>query len=248
MRVERPIPRLVGGFMIFTLVVGCTAAESSDDLGGAVVADAGEILNVSDAMPADEAMGEADNRPKPAPEPAPRAIPAVVSGTQMTFRIAESLSTESNVSGDRFLLTLVDDVLSPEGDVLVPAGSAGEGIVAVAEESQGSGEPAVLQLQLVSMEIDGELRSVVATVVAADVKIETRDSGGETAAKIGLGTAVGAFVGGIIGRDRRGALTGAGAGAVGAGTAVTVATDEGHARIDEGSTVTVVVDERLEVE
>lgn len=49
---------------------------------------------------------------------------------------------------------------------------------------------------------------------------------------------------GIIGRDRRGALIGAGAVA---GAAVPVTTNDGHARIDEGSTITVVLDESLEI-
>ena len=129
---------------------------------------------------------------------------------------------------------------------MVHAGSRTDGVVAVAQESQSADEPAVLQLRLESLEIGGEARSVRTTIVETEVRSQTRDSGGETAHKIGLGTAAGALVGGIIGRDRRGALIGAGAGAV-AGAAVAVTTNDGHARIDEGSTITVVLDESLEI-
>lgn len=244
--VVRPFPRALTSCLTLALVAGCSPAESSDYPGGTAVTEA-SLANVAETTSGDAGYVSAETglpvEETVVVEPEIRAIDP---GTELTFRIAESLSTESNVSGDRFQLTLLGDVISPTGAVLVSTGSAGQGIVAVAEESQGSDEPAVLQLQLVSLEVDGELRSVAATVVGADIKTETRDSGGEKAAKIGLGTAAGALVGGIIGRDRRGALIGAGAGAV-AGTAVAVSTDEGHASIEEGSTVTVVMDERLEI-
>lgn len=244
--VVRPFHRALRSCVILALLAGCSPAESSDYPGGTAVTEA-PLANVAETM-SDDAGSVTGEAGSPVEElvVAEREVPAIDPGTELRFRIAESLSTESNVSGDQFQLTLLDDLISSTGAVLVSSGSLGQGIVAVAEESQSSDEPAVLQLQLVSLEVDGALRSVVATVVAADIKTETRDSGGEKAAKIGLGTAAGALVGGIIGRDRRGALIGAGAGAV-AGTAVAVTTDEGHARIEEGSTVTVVLDERLEI-
>ena len=79
---------------------------------------------------------------------------------------------------------------------MVHAGSRTDGVVAVAQESQSADEPAVLQLRLESLEIGGEARSVRTTIVETEVRSQTRDSGGETAAKIGLGTAAGALVGG----------------------------------------------------
>ena len=94
--------------------------------------------------------------------------------------------------------------------------------------------------------VSGEPREIHATVTQTAIRSETRDSGGETAVKIAAGTAAGALVGGIIGRDRRGALIGAGAGAV-AGTAVAMTTDDGHARMDQGSNLTLVLDESLEI-
>jgi hypothetical protein len=162
----------------------------------------------------------------------------------MTFRIAQSLSTESSHAGDRFQATLVGDVSSGAGSVLIPSGALANGVVVVAEESPSSDVPAVLELRLESLEVDGEVRTLRGAVIAADVKSDTRDSGSATAAKVAVGTAAGALVGQIIGRDTRGTLIGAGAGAV-AGTAVAVTTNDGHAKIEEGGTLTVLLDEPI---
>ena len=228
--------------MVLALVGGCGPAESSDNLGDEAMLQ-GEVplSHDKEVSAAEEPSGLEEAAP------ATPVVPAVPSGTSMTLRLAQSLSTESNRAGDWFNGTLVGDLTSPEGDILVPAGSRTNGVVVVAQESQSADEPAVLQLWLESLEVFGKTHAVTATIVETGVRSETRDSGGETAAKIGIGTAAGALVGGIIGGDRRGALIGAGAGAV-AGTAVAVTTNDGHARMEEGSIVTAVLGESLEIQ
>jgi hypothetical protein len=201
------------------LAVGCGPAESADN-------------------PDDEAVREEAEREE---------TPMVAAGTQMTFRLSQALSTETHATGDRFAATLVGDVRSPSGEILVPAGTRANGVVAFARESSSSDEPAVLELRLESLEVGGETKTLDATVVEAAMSQEARDSGGETAAKIAVGAAAGALLGRILGRDREGAVIGAGAGAV-AGTVFAVTTDSGHARIGEGATVTVSLDEPLAVD
>ena len=175
-----------------------------------------------------------------------RAVPsAVPAGTNLTFRLSSSISTETHAEDDRFEATLVNDVTGPDGRTLIAAGTRAIGVVAVSEESPSDADPAVLELRLESIEVDGVSRRLPATTVSAEAASETRASGGESAAKIAVGAAAGAVVGRILGQDRRGALIGAGAGAV-AGTALAITTDEGHARINEGSTITVVLDSPLE--
>ena len=182
---------LATGLMVVTLVVGCSSAESSDDPGDGAVPE-GEGLASYDQI----VLGGED--PAGSEDAVPPTLDVVVvpAGTRMTFRLAQPLSTDSNRAGDRFYASLVGDVVSPQGDILVHAGSRTDGVVAVAQESQSADEPTVLQLRLESLEIGGEARSVRTTIVETEVRSQTRDSGGETAAKIGLGTAAGALVGG----------------------------------------------------
>ena len=227
--------------VILTLMVGCSPAESSDDPSQQAVTDGEGPETYSDAPPSEEARHVSELAPVPIPSPL--VVPA---GASMTFRLSESLSTESNRAGDGFSGTLVSDLASAEGEVLVPSGSRASGVVVVSQESQSADESAVLELKLESVEVGGEMHPVAASIVATEVRSETRDSGRETAAKIGVGTAAGALVGGLIGRDRQGALIGAGAGAV-AGTAVAITTNDGHARIDAGSAVTAVLEEPLKL-
>ena len=212
-------PSFLGSLLALAVVTGCGPAESADN-------------------PENEALAE---------EMAREAVPMVPAGTQMTFRLTQALSTESNTTGDRFSATLVGDVRSPSGEILVPAGARANGVVAFARESPSSEEPAVLELRLESLEVGGETRPFAATVVEASMSQEARDSGGETAAKIAVGAAAGALLGRVLGRDREAAVIGAGAGAV-AGTVFAVTTDSGHARIGEGATVTISLDEPIELD
>ncbi len=138
----------------------------------------------------------------------------------------------------------MEDVLSAQGEVLVPLGSVAQGVVVQSQESQGSDQPAVLALRMEMLAVRGDAHPLEATIVEAEADADTRDSGGETAAKIAAGAAAGALLGRIIGGDTEGTLVGAGAGAV-AGTVFAVTTKGGHAEMDEGSTLTVRLDEPL---
>lgn len=238
------------GVMVLAALTGCTPAESRDNPEGEPIA---AEEPAEQQMSAEESPASPESAPpasaaatrSPAPEPEAAAV-AVPSGTRMTFRLDESLSTKSTRTGDTFETTLTHDVVSPQGDLLIPMGARARGLVVEAQESQGSDELAVLALRLESVTVDGESHPLKATIVEADASNETRDSGGETAAKVAVGTAAGALLGRIIGRDTKGALIGAGAGAV-AGTVFAVSTQDGHAEMHEGSMVTVVLDEPLVV-
>ena len=231
---------LATGLIVLTLATGCSPVESIGNPSDEPVAEAegplGEAEIASDS--------EAPVVPEEIAPPEPSLV--VPGGTEMTFRLAQSLTTESSRAGDPFYATLVEDVVSPAGDILVPSGARVDGVVEASQESQSADEAAVLQLRVQALMVSGEPREIRATVTQTAIRSETRDSGGETAVKIAAGTAAGALVGGIIGRDQRGALIGAGAGAV-AGTAVAMTTDDGHARMDEGSNLTLVLDESLEI-
>jgi hypothetical protein len=241
-----PLRCRIGLVALVVLAVGCTPAESSDDMLGEAIPNVEESSGPEE--PTLESARSESERPELRAEqsesPAERPVVMVPSGANLTLQLNQSLSTESNQAGDPFGAVLVADVTGPDGGVLIPAGSWADGVVAVAQESRSADEYAVLELQLVSIEVGGKSMLIQTEITEAQVQSDTRDSGGETAAKIGVGTAAGAIVGGLIGGSRRGALIGAGAGAV-AGTAVAVSTDDGHAKVEEGTIVVATLVEPL---
>lgn len=229
---SRTSPRTLDPLRIFAVatclavgLAGCTSAESRE---------APEDEDPAAGEPAAEF---------PAAEPAEEAPSAVPQGTSMTFTVDETISTETHTIGDRFTASLGAPVTDVSGEPLLPQGTLSRW--AVTESTTEDGQ-AVLAVELESIQVDGEWEPVVATVTRADVESDDPDSGGETAAKIGVGAAAGALIGQILGENTESTLRGAGVGAA-VGAAVALSTRGGSATLPAGSTVTVVLEERLPV-
>lgn len=224
---SRTSPRTLDPLRILTVatclalgVAGCTSAESRE-------------------APEGEAPEAAAERPSAQPaEDAPRAVPQ---GTSMTFMIDETVSTGTHTIGDSFTATLGAPVTDVSGEALLPEGTISQWTVTEATTENGQ---SVLAVELESIQVDGEWMPVVATVTRADVESDDPDSGSETAAKIGVGAAAGALVGQVLGRDTESTLEGAGVGAA-VGAVVALTTRDGSATLPAGSTVTVLLEERL---
>jgi hypothetical protein len=196
----------------------------------------------SSATPRTDGGATAPEEPvAPAAEPEVRALEA---GRTLELRVEAELSTKASKVGDEFIATVTDDVLGSAGEVLLPMGTQFKGRVADSRESAGSDQPAVLTLEVESVTVNGDVRPLKATVTDLEVKAEARDSGGRTAAKVGVGAAAGAVVGRILGRDREGAIKGAVVGAA-AGGAAAIATRDGHATVEPGARMMIRLDERL---
>jgi hypothetical protein len=154
------------------------------------------------------------------------------------------LSTRESHAGDRFRAHLEDDVLGADGMVLLPRDAVVRGRVLESRESDGSERPAFLTLEVESVVVEGVSHGLRGTVEEVEMEAATRDDGGETAAKVGVGAAAGAILGKILGGDSKDALKGAAVGAA-AGAAVALATRDGHATIPEGARLVVRLDEPL---
>ena len=176
-------------------------------------------------------------------EPAAEAATTVPAGTSMAFTVDETISTDDNEVGDQFTATLQSAVTGAGGTTLIEAGTPSRWTV---EEASTEGDSTVLAARLESMQIDGEWEDIPARVVSADVQTDSAATGGETAAKIGVGAAAGAVIGQILGEDTGSTLAGAGVGAA-AGTIFALATRGGSATLPAGSTLTVELTEPLPV-
>jgi hypothetical protein len=138
---------------------------------------------------------------------------AIPSGTQVSVRVGQTISSEKAKSGDTWDGTLASDIVV-EGKTVARRGDAVTGKVVTADASGRLSGRALLELQIV--EIKGQ------NVVSDTVRREGDSHKGRNAKAGGGGAVLGAIIGGIAGGGK-GAAIGAGAGA-GAGTAGAAAT------------------------
>ena len=189
--------------------------------------------------------------PAPAPAPTP-AEPRIVShpvpaGTTFGVRLNEELSTRNHQVGSTFTATLTEAILAPNGTTLIPAGATVHGRVVESRESARAGQDASLAIEFTSITSGGRTHSISGSATNTPVRLVTRDSRVEQAAKVGGGAAIGAVLGHIIGRNTRSTGAGAAVGAV-AGTAVAMGTAGVDAVVDQGSNVTIRLDRGITVE
>ena len=178
--------------------------------------------------------------PAPAPQPDPAPVtpapqPHVVTldaGTTLPVRLAETLSTDHNYTGDTFRATL-EAPLIMEGFIIADRGSKVLGRIVSAQKAgrfQGTAD-----LNLVLTEIN--------TTDGQRIAIETNSydrrgssNAGEDTAKIAGGAALGAIIGGIAGGGK-GAAIGSAAGG-GAGFGVNALTHGQQVRIPSETVLT----------
>jgi BON domain len=147
-----------------------------------------------------------------APPPPPKPI-VVPTGTVLTVRISQALSSKDSQTGQTFLATLAQPV-SVGGKAALPTGSTLSGTVVNAKSKgkiKGEGQ---LDLALTSVSVGNHTYQIQTGVLSSTVK----GKGKRTAATTGGGAAGGALIGGIAGGGKGagiGALVGAGAGFIG---------------------------------
>jgi len=149
-----------------------------------------------------------------APAPAPEIVKVTVpSGTRMSIRLSDALSSETNKVGDTFRGTL-DNAVSQEDKVVIPRGADVQGRIIEVKPSTHFTGNSQLTVELTSLDINGKSYDIATN--QWDRKGTGR--GKRTAATVGGGAALGAVIGAIAGGGK-GAAIGAGAGAA-AGTGV----------------------------
>jgi hypothetical protein len=194
--------------------------------------------------------------PRPAPAaPAPAPAPAaprmatfpVPAGSTFAVRLDQELSTRNNPTGSTFTATLTEAIRAADGTVLFPAGSTVRGRVVESRESQRAGQDAHISIEFTAIVDGGRSYPISGAALNTPMRLVTRDSRTEQAAKIGAGAAAGAVLGQVIGRNTRSTVAGAAIGAA-AGTAVAVGTADVDAVVDSGSHVNVRLGSTIQVE
>ncbi len=189
-----------------------TQAASTDSNSSTTASNNGSALPFSDGKTATESKGESKGLFSH-----PAEAITVPSGTPVTVRLQNAVSSESNSAGDKFDAVL-DAPLEINGKTIAPAGAAVTGRVVAAEKSGRLEHPGMIQLALSSIAFNGKAVPVTSSsVIARGASHKKRNLGW-----IGGGAAGGALIGGLAGGGK-GALIGSAVGA-GAGTGTAYAT------------------------
>ncbi|MEO8028884.1 MAG: hypothetical protein ABI823_20555, partial [Bryobacteraceae bacterium] len=188
-----------------------------------------EATRPAEPAPAERPVEAARNDPPPAPAPPPVPAPkprvpppppeprkvTVSGGTLMVVRLAETVSSEKNQSGDNFRATL-DQPLIVDGLVIAERGSHVEGRVIEAERARVKGTSR-LQLELLRFtSSDGQMVGIRTDVFDKESTNSTKSD----VAKVGIGAAAGAVLGSIFGGGKGAAIGAASGGAAGGGVAI----------------------------
>lgn len=167
-----------------------------------------EVITPPSAPRPGEQPARAVSEPPP-PEPVVVQIPA---GTVLEVRLAESLSTALNESGDHFE-SILDRDLIVDGEVVARKGTLVRGRLLESIESGKVKGRARMELTLTRLDLSGEPRLIRTNSIA----IEAEGTQSRDAKVIGGAAAVGAVIGAIAGGKKGAAIGGATGG--GAGTA-----------------------------
>lgn len=166
-------------------------------------------ITASSAPPTTGAPPPVAERPAP-PQPTPVPALVVPAGTALKVRLEEAVSTKTHQAGQRFEVTLSDDLVV-SGQLVARRGSRLEGRVMESVRSGKVKGLARMSLALTLLERDGtELE-----IESEPLHFEAEPTKGEDGKKVGIGAVAGAVIGAVKGGKKGaviGTVVGAGAG------------------------------------
>jgi hypothetical protein len=143
---------------------------------------------------------------------------SLAGGTTINATIQDALSSRTNTSGESVRATVSADVSDARGNVVIPAGST---VILTIDKLEPSsvqvGPEGRLMLNVTSVTVNGESRSLSGTVGPIAHTMVGRGITKDEAARIAAGTAVGAGVGQVIGKNTKSTVIGGAVGAVAGG-------------------------------
>jgi len=187
----------------------------------------------------DNAAGGGAGSKSAAAKPAPQTI-TIPSGTEITVRLGETLSSKDSSAGQGFAATVAQPVVV-DGKTIIERGAAARGTVVDAKGMGHFKGGALLDVRLNSVSIHGRETSVDTGMVARQISGKGKRSAGFIGGGAGAGALIGALAGG-----GKGAAIGAAAGA-GAGTAGAAFTGNKEITLPAETALTFKLKQAIEV-
>ena len=211
--------------------IGCKSKTPATASGSAAAPGAAAQGNTANLPPANGAPGAAgpgaagpgsagpgSTAPSAPAQPPPPAVVTLPAGTSLRVRLDSDLGSKISQPGDSFTATVADDVMSSDGQVIIPKDSRAQGTVIDAKPLGRFKGGALLAVQLDSIHTQWGSYPVRTSTID---KVE-KGKGKRSALMIGGGAGLGTLIGGLTGGGKGaliGGLVGGGAGT--AGTAFT---------------------------
>lgn len=189
----------------------------------------------------------------PAPEPEPEEPvaepepPRLDTGTIISLRASDTLTSRHNEPGDSIRATLDGPVSDVNGEVIIPAGAVFTGTIADIAPAERPGGEGRMVLIFDQVHFGGGVYTVEAGIDTVGTRMKGRGVTAGDAAKVGAGAVVGALAGRLIGGNRRGTAVGAVAGTA-AGVGIAAATRDIDIILDAGAPIRLVLSAPFVVE
>jgi len=165
------------------------------------------------ANQAADAAGATDRTGRSAPTSYTLAV-----GTLIDASINTTISSRHGKAGDVFTASVVEDVSSAGGSVVIPAGSTVQGTIVEVKPAPNDRSTGTLTLAVSSVTVRGRTYDLVASIDSLETINKGRGVEGADVGRVAAGAAAGAILGQVIAKNTKGTLIGAviggGAGAV----------------------------------
>jgi hypothetical protein len=249
-------------FLCATVVlVGCGGEEVSDDSemrdlslapAESIAALDDQPLSQPEEQPGRQETSPPPTTPPPTPPPAPRQQPQPASqslpaGTVFSLTAQDSISNRTNVVGDPVRAVSAADITDASGTVVIPAGAEFGGVITAIQEAENPGDAGTLAIAFNQVHFGGKTYAIDAMSDSLATERQGRGVTGGDAAKVGVGAAAGAVLGGLITKDTKGAIVGGVVGAA-AGAGVAGATKDADILLPAGALVRIVLNSPMVLE
>ena len=163
-----------------------------------------------------------------------RTIPI---GAQLNTTLDQTLGTNVSKAGDSFTATVSSTLYASDGSVVVPSGATIEGHVTALDPSDNAADPALIRLTFDRIRMNGQSYPFTAAIVSSSPQKTATQSSADRNKQIVIGGAVGAALGGLIGKNVKNVVIGGALGAA-VGSIISLGT-EVNATLPAGSAMTV---------
>ena len=164
-----------------------------------------------------------------------RTIPA---GMTITATLDQALGTKISKAGDAFTATVNQTYRAQDGSVVIPSGAKIEGRVTATDDSDNAAEPALIRLSVERIRFNGNSYPLAAAIVQSSPVQTSESSSADRTRQVVIGGAVGAALGGILGKGDLDKIVIGGAIGAAAGSIISLGT-EVNATLPAGSQMTV---------